>query len=567
MKKTSLKVKITSVAIVLFIVGFLAMAAISLRFMENLISKSMEEQFVKENTQLANQAGIILEDGGGIPELQKFVEKRVAENSHFAYAVVIDKNVAAVAHSDTEKIGKTYTDDTSYTVPAAQNGVIMTSQFWADVQQAWTYDIMCPIYANGTLYGSMDVGIYNSTVDTIVAEIRLIEAVIALIMLVVSGGLMIAYCHHEFRPMAKIVDICNIMGTGDFTAEIDERFLRRNDEVGNIANAMQNMKESLTRLLQKTDSHASELMRISENLNRSAGDTQTKAADIVRISGNAVAGTEEQNELTAENSRMTKGIANGMGEISLNISNVSLASAEAAQDARAGAEKLDVVVSQMSRIEQKVTDTFAQIQELSRMSNVIQNVVQLISEIASQTNLLALNASIEAARAGEQGRGFSVVAGEVGKLAEESRKATDDITKIIMEIQGCINRCVSLMEEGNQSVKDGIRLAGETEKSFSGIIEKISEVSEKMQNVSSVTQSVTDDTSSLYEIIDKISAIACNVSDCTKDVSSTAKVQDEMMEEMLRKVNKVSVLSKELKSGLNVFKMNNEVFRHGSGAF
>ena len=111
----------------------------------------------------------------------------------------------------------------------------------------------------------------------------------------------------------------------------------------------------------------------------------------------------------------------------------------AAQEAQLGAEKLNVVVTQTSKIEQKVSDTFTQIQELSKMSNTIQNVVQLISEIAVQTNLLALNASIEAARAGEQGRGFAVVAGEVGTLAEEYRKATGEITKIIMDIQNSID--------------------------------------------------------------------------------------------------------------------------------
>lgn len=556
MKKFSLKFKITSVTILLFVISFLAMVVISLHFMENSISNSMVAQFVNENKQLAKQVSIILEKGGDVEELQNFVEDCVAENSHFAYAVVIDTNVTAVAHSDTEKIGKSYMDDTAYTVPASQNGDIMTSQFWADVQQAWTYDVMYPIYVNGTLYGSMDIGIYNSTVDTIVSKIRAIEIVIAVIMILVSGALIILYCQHEFAPMNKIVDICDAMGTGDFTVEIDGKFLQRNDEVGNMANAMHNMKENLSRLIAETDDHASRLITISENLNNSAENTQERAVDIVKISENAVIGTEEQSELTATNSQMTKNIAQGMENIAVNISNISQASTETVQDARIGADKLDVVVTQMSKIEQKVTDTFAQIQELSRMSNVIQNVVQLISEIASQTNLLALNASIEAARAGEQGRGFAVVAGEVGNLAEESRKATEEITKIIMEIQNCIENCVTLMEEGNQSVKDGIGLAAETKESFAGIIEKISKVSEEMSNVSEVTQSVTSGTVALHETIDKISTIADNVSESTEGVSNTAKVQEEMMEEMLQKVNEVSVLSKELKEGLNVFKMS-----------
>lgn len=74
---------------------------------------------------------------------------------------MVDTTVTAIAHSDVEKIGKSYSDDIAYTVPAAQDGVVMTSKFWADVQNAWTYDIICPIYVNGVFFGSMDIGIFK----------------------------------------------------------------------------------------------------------------------------------------------------------------------------------------------------------------------------------------------------------------------------------------------------------------------------------------------------------------------------------------------------------------------
>ena len=183
-----------------------------------------------------------------------------------------------------------------------------------------------------------------------------------------------------------------------------------------------------------------------------------------------MAETGEQSDLTGANSQMTQEISKGMENIAQNISNISTASAETVQEAQAGADKLELVVGQMSEIEHKVANTFTQIQELSEMSNTIQNVVQLISEIAAQTNLLALNASIEAARAGDQGKGFAVVAGEVGNLAEESRKATGEITKIIMDIQSCIKGCVVLMEEGTGSVKEGISLAAETKSCLPGLL-------------------------------------------------------------------------------------------------
>ena len=134
--KISLKAKITIVAIVLFIVSFATMVLMILHFMDNLIAENIIAQFINEDKQLAKQVSIILEKGGDMQELQSYVEDCAATNEHFAYVVVIDRTVTAIAHSDVEKIGKNYLDDTSYTVPAAQKGVVMTSQFWADVQNA-----------------------------------------------------------------------------------------------------------------------------------------------------------------------------------------------------------------------------------------------------------------------------------------------------------------------------------------------------------------------------------------------------------------------------------------------
>ncbi|MDE6980497.1 MAG: hypothetical protein K2P60_03675, partial [Lachnospiraceae bacterium] len=320
-KQFSLKGKIALIVISLFGLSFAVMVFVFLHFMEGLIAENMVAQFVREDTQLSKQVGILLEKGADTQELQSFVEECVQQNSHFAYVVAIDTTVTAVAHSDTEKIGKSYLDDTAYTVPAAQEGVVMTSQFWADVQKAWTYDVMCPIYVNGTLWGSMDVGIYNSAVDTIVASIRTIGIIAALIMVLVSGVLIVLYCNYEFKAIGEIVKICNAMGTGDFTVDIRKKLLNRGDEVGNMADALQNMKVNLSRLIHKVDGHAQRLSLISENLNSSAGSTQEKAYDIVQISENAVISTGEQSNLTQTNSQMTQEIARGIESIAATLTN------------------------------------------------------------------------------------------------------------------------------------------------------------------------------------------------------------------------------------------------------
>ena len=531
-RKISLKAKITMVAIILFVASFAAMVFVSLHFMEDLIAENMVSQFVKENTQVAKQAGIILEKGGDTQELQSFVEECVSENDYFAYAVAIDTSVTAIAHSDTEKIGKSYLDDTGYTVPAAQNGEIKTSQFWADVQKEWTYDVMCPVYVNGSLWGSMDIGIYNYTVDTIVSKIRTVCIVVTLVMVIVSGSLMILYCNHQFKAINEIVKICDAMGMGDFTVNINKKFLDRGDEVGNMANSMQHMKANLSKLIAATDGHAAKLMLISDDLNESTKSTQEKAVEIVMISEKAVANTEEQSELTRTNSGMTQKISKGMEDIAVNISNISTASVDTVEEARSGADKMEVVVVQMSEIEQKVTETFTQIQELSKMSNIIQNVVSLISEIASQTNLLALNASIEAARAGEQGKGFAVVASEIAKLAAESTDTSANIVTIVNEVNlsiGTLTKCLrDTLEFLETKVMDD----------YSGFMQSSSEYSEAAQymeefmnqtnhEVSQLRHGIAQITASMEGISNTVSSAQLGVGDIADKTSNVVKLTAE----------------------------------------
>lgn len=558
MKKSSMKTKITIMVAIVVAIGFAIMVAVSLNFMESKITDVMVSEFIKEDSQIAAQAEIIMEHEGGTDELQAFVENLTAQNEYIAYAVVIDDTVTAIAHSDTEKIGKNYSDDTGYTVPAATEGDIMTSQFWADVQNAWTYDIMYPIYVNGDFYGSMDIGIYNSTVDEIVDSIRMVQAVVAIIVIAAICVMVGLFISLQLRPLSRIVKVCDAMGSGDFTVEVDAQATARSDEVGRIALAMSNMQTNLSKLIMTTEHHAHKLLEISDILQENANNTQIKASDIAEKSESAVSGTRQQTELTQTNMQMTEEIAKAMEDIAGNISEITATSQETAEEADAGSDKLDTVVDQMAKIEENVNNIYGKIQELAKMSDSIESVVQLIADIASQTNLLALNASIEAARAGEQGKGFAVVAGEVGSLADQSGKATEDIIKIISQIQECITECVKMMEQGNTSVKDGMTYATRTRESFQEIIGKINKVSEDMLSVSAVTEEISGQTTTLCENTDRITNLADSVADNTQQVSGAADEQMQMMNTVISDVSEVSELSDELKSGLAVFKTVSE---------
>lgn len=106
----------------------------------------------------------------------------------------------------------------------------------------------------------------------------------------------------------------------------------------------------------------------------------------------------------------------------------------------------------MSTLKDKVNALAEQILHLSEQTQQIGGISELVGNLANQTNMLALNAAIEAARAGEHGKGFGVVAGEIRKLADQSKKSAEKINALVTDIPGAINTTVIVTDEGTKTV-------------------------------------------------------------------------------------------------------------------
>ena len=140
-----------------------------------------------------------------------------------------------------------------------------------------------------------------------------------------------------------------------------------------------------------------------------------------------------------------------------------------AQNAVRGNELSEVAVMTAKSGDEKMDQVVKAMQEMEICTNQIHEIVQVIENISSQTNLLALNASIEAARAGTAGKGFSVVALEIGKLAEQSREATRDTIKLL-------DKCMAATAYGTESVKEAALSLEEIVKSSDITREVINEI-------------------------------------------------------------------------------------------
>lgn len=555
MKKLSIRIKITLGTALLLIAGFALLVSASVQSVRESVTNSMKNQFVNETKQIAEQVKVILaitNEENEVQALQDFVDTLVADYKHVAYAITIDDTVTAIAHSDHIKIGKNYGLEGVEAATALREEIYI-GEFWADVQQSWTYDVIVPVYDGGVLWGAMNIGIYCSEIDTIVDELGTAMIFISLLVLlaVVAAEFIIFFI--SFRPLDEIQEVCSKMEQGDFTASISDKNLKRFDEIGKIAHALNTTRIKLSDLIYETVKHTEKLILITDGVHEITTNTQEMSAAISERAGETVEGCLKQEELTVTNVNMTEDITKGMEEISVNISTVSNTANATAEEAKKGNEKLDIVVNQMSDIESKVRATAEKIHELNQMSNSIQTVVELISDISSQTNLLALNASIEAARAGEHGKGFAVVANEVSQLADQSKKAADEIGSIITEIQASIGQCVKQMEAGAQSVEIGIAQSSEAKETFNEILQHINKVSDEMTNVSAIAEEINGGSSRLLDSIVSIKDISSTVTQKTEDGLKAADEQKQMMLKVIEQVDELKEISSEIKVAVNAF--------------
>lgn len=184
-----------------------------------------------------------------------------------------------------------------------------------------------------------------------------------------------------------------------------------------------------------------------------------QATQAIASSSAEIAATVEQHERTAvQQSVSVNQTTTTMGELGAS----SHQSAEQAEAAAQRAQRVLFLVSNtasdnqrgsVSSLREKVNQIAEQILRLSEQTNQIGGISSLVSDLANQTNMLALNAAVEAVRAGEQGKGFGVVAAEIRKLADQSRKSAERITTLVTEIQNATNSTVMVTDEGTKMVE------------------------------------------------------------------------------------------------------------------
>ncbi len=307
------------------------------------------------------------------------------------------------------------------------------------------------------------------------------------------------------NAVTLIDDSVNRVAEGDLTVSVRSE---TRDEISSIAEALNRMVGKLRSIIEGLDHKSERLAAASEELSSVTGELHR--------------GTLEQQGQTEQIATAMNQMAASVQEVARNAEEASVNAEEADRQAIGGGRVIGDIISAINELADEVGDTATVIHELETHSGEIGSVVEVIQEIAEQTNLLALNAAIEAARAGEQGRGFAVVADEVRALANRTQESTEQIQKMVQNLQERTGTAVRTMEKSRNNATRLAGQAGEAGSALESIVNAIGGIRDMTTQVAAASEeqaSVTEEINRNVVTVADITTVNVTGADRVADAS------------------------------------------------
>ncbi|MFJ7666299.1 methyl-accepting chemotaxis protein [Lysinibacillus sp. NPDC097195] len=418
-------------------------------------------------------------------------------------------------------------------ISAVEAGDVSTAQALYD-KHLWRLSLMSSIATEMLAFNKMKFSEVATNAEQKVHKSAITAIVIGFITVGICLFFSMLTAMKIANPLKRMANAVKQIAQGDLT--IPDLQVKSKDEIGTLANAFNDMKQSIQILIRTSGETASELSAVAEELSASTTQVTATSNYVATTVEDIATGSKISSTVSNEASLAINESTEGIQQIADATYSVLGKAKQTKETADAGQVTIEHAQQQMDIIYQSTKETTALIARLTKQSEEIQNITKVITDITEQTNLLALNAAIEAARAGEHGKGFAVVADEVRKLASQSKDSAQTIVQLTSDILLETKNVEVAVLHGQTTVEQGVEVIVQAGTAFSKIVNAIEEMTQEVTSVTEITQEMS---ASSEEISASIQELNGHV---RKNAQGTAEVAQQIVNQVasLQEINNIS---------------------------
>lgn len=418
-------------------------------------------------------------------------------------------------------------------------------------QEYW----MCYYYV-GDIGNSVVGLIPKATMLEQANEIRLNTIMIVIVLSVVMAALATLIALSIGRNISNIVKGVQQASKGDLTVEVKAK---SRDEFALLCSSFNDMMASMRELITKVTEGA---IQVDHAVGK-VGDMNTHVCEVAEgLSASIMqirSGAEYQETGARNCLDNMDDLADKITCVVENTEEIQKISNGAKELVSSGIGIMEELDSTSEKTNENLHEIVKELEELGKAVADINQIIQVITEVADQTNLLSLNASIEAARAGEAGKGFAVVATEVKNLADQSLKAADQIQNIISDVQEFSEAVLKHAGQTEIVLDSQKKAVGHAVSAFKNMDEHLERLTENIDGIALQTQSISKAKDSTLGAVQSISSTIEENAAATINMGEDVERQKQQVEELALCADNLRTVSEELKAAISLFTIDKSI--------